>query len=205
MAEKMGEPETADAYDALEKRAANAYIKKLWTGQYFRYAVKGQDTEAVMAEQLAGQWYADLTGLGDLVPKDMRVSALHKVYDTNVRKFAKGEMGAVNGIGPMAHRCTRNDQIEEVWTGTTFGVASHMIAEGLKRRGLRHRQRRLQRGVARPRILLPHPRSLRHPRPLPRQHVHAARLHLGDGVCAGQEIIRSKVNLFDVSGRAGRA
>jgi non-lysosomal glucosylceramidase len=99
------------------RQAAATYVKKLWTGTYFRYAVKGQDTEAVMAEQLAGQWYADLTGLGDLVPKAMRVSALHKVYDTNVRKFAKGEMGAVNGIGADGTLLHSNDQIEEVWTG----------------------------------------------------------------------------------------
>ena len=135
MAAKFGEPETAKDYDALEARAAAAYVKKLWNGTYFRYAVQGQDTEAVMAEQLAGQWYASLTGLGDLVPKDMRLSALHKVYDTNVRKFARGEMGAVNGIAADGTLLHGNGQIEEVWTGTTFGLASHMIAEGLADEG----------------------------------------------------------------------
>jgi non-lysosomal glucosylceramidase len=131
----VGEPATAKEYDALEQKAANAYVKKLWTGSYFRYAVKGQDTEAVMADQLAGQWYANLTGLGDLVPKEMRVSALHKVYDTNVRQFAKGEMGAINGIGPDGTLLHTNPQIEEVWTGTTFAVASHMLSEGLTDEG----------------------------------------------------------------------
>ncbi len=131
MAGKLGEPDTAKEFDALEERAADAYVKHLWTGVYFRYAVKGEDTEAVMAEQLAGQWYAGLTGLGDLVPKQMRVSALHKVYSTNVRKFARGEMGAVNGIGADGTLLHTNDQIEEVWTGATFAIASHMIAEGL--------------------------------------------------------------------------
>jgi non-lysosomal glucosylceramidase len=135
MAEKLGESATADEYDKLEERAANAYVKKLWTGEYFRYAVKGTDTDAVMAEQLAGQWYADLTGLGDLVPKNMRKSALRKVYETNVRKFAHGEMGAINGIGPEGTLLHSNPQVEEVWTGATFAVASHMIAEGLTGEG----------------------------------------------------------------------
>jgi non-lysosomal glucosylceramidase len=135
MADKLGEPSIAKEYDALETRAASAFVKKLWTGTYFRYALQGQDTEAVMAEQLAGQWYAGLTGLGDLVPREMRVSALHKVYDTNVRKFAKGEMGAVNGIGADGTLLHSNDQVEEVWTGATFSVASHMIAEGLRDQG----------------------------------------------------------------------
>jgi non-lysosomal glucosylceramidase len=135
IAEKLGEQATADEYDKLEDRAANAYIKKLWTGEYFRYAVKGADNDAVMAEQLAGQWYADLTGLGDLVPKAMRKSALHKVYDLNVRRFAGGEMGAINGISPGGALLNSNDQVEEVWTGATFAVASEMIAEGLSSEG----------------------------------------------------------------------
>jgi non-lysosomal glucosylceramidase len=131
IAEKLGASAAAREYDALEERAAAAYVKKLWTGSYFRYAIKGQDSEAIMAEQLAGQWYASLTGLGELVPKPIRLSALRKVYDNNVRKFGNGEMGAVNGIGPNGELLHSNSQIEEVWTGTTFGVASHMIAEGL--------------------------------------------------------------------------
>jgi non-lysosomal glucosylceramidase len=135
MAEKLGETATENAYDALEEKAANAYVKKLWTGTYFRYAVKGQDTEAVMAEQLAGQWYADLTDLGDLVPKAMRKSALKRVYETNVKKFQHGEMGAINGIGPEGNLLHTNPQLEEVWTGSTFAVASHMIAEGLTSEG----------------------------------------------------------------------
>jgi non-lysosomal glucosylceramidase len=135
IAEKLGEPALAAEYDALEKRAADAYVGKLWNGTYFRYAVKGQDVDAVMAEQLAGQWYASLTGLGDLVPKPMRVSALRKVYDTNVRKFGKGEMGAVNGIAADGALLHSNPQIDEVWTGATFAIASHMIAEGMTDEG----------------------------------------------------------------------
>lgn len=135
IAEKLNDAATAKSYDALADKASAAFVKKLWTGAYFRYAVKGQDTEAVMAEQLAGQWYADLTGLGDLVPKEMRQSALHKVYDTNVMQFAKGQMGAINGIGPDGTLLYTNPQIDEVWTGATFGVASSMIAEGLVKEG----------------------------------------------------------------------
>jgi non-lysosomal glucosylceramidase len=135
IADKLGEPATAADYDALEKRAAAAYVKKLWTGDYFRYDVKGQDVEAVMAEQLAGQWYAGLTGLGDLVPKPMRLSALRKVYATNVLQFAHGQMGAINGIAPDGTPLHTNPQIDEVWTGATFAVASHMLSEGLTEEG----------------------------------------------------------------------
>jgi non-lysosomal glucosylceramidase len=84
-----------------------------------------------MAEQLAGQWYANLTGLGALVPKDMRVKALQTVYDNNVMKFGDGQMGAINGIGAHGEMLHDNEQVQEVWTGATFSIASEMISEGL--------------------------------------------------------------------------
>jgi len=135
IAEKLGEPAKAQAYTALFERAQAAYGKKLWNGTYFNYAVKGQGTSAVMAEQLAGQWYADLTGLGEIVPAAQSRSALKKVYETNVMKFNQGEAGAINGIGPDGTLLHENPQVEEVWVGTTFSVASHMIAEGMTAEG----------------------------------------------------------------------
>jgi non-lysosomal glucosylceramidase len=135
IAEKVGEPVKARAYDALFAKAQAAFQKKLWNGSYFNYAVKGEDTSAIQAEQLAGQWYADLTGLGQIVPIEQSHSALKKVYDFNVMKFAGGEMGAINGIGAEGALLHENPQVEEVWTGTTFAVASHMIAEGMTAQG----------------------------------------------------------------------
>ena len=135
MAEKMGEPAKARTYDALFARAQAAYGKKLWNGSYYNYAVKGEQTDAIQAEQLAGQWYADLTGLGDIVPAAQSKSALKRVYDFNVMKFAGGEMGAINGIGANGALLHHNPQVEEVWVGTTFSVASHMIAEGMTAEG----------------------------------------------------------------------
>lgn len=136
MAERLGDQKTVDAYDALAARASTAFVRKLWTGQYFRYSVLGQDNNAVMAEQQAGQWYASLTDLGDLVPRDMQRSALKKVYELNVKKFAHGEMGALNGVSPEGQPLRADEQQQEVWTGATFGLASHMIAEGMRDEGM---------------------------------------------------------------------
>ena len=85
-----------------------------------------------MADQLAGQWYANLTHLGDIVPANMRVSALKKIYEFNVMKFGDGDMGALNGMGADGHVQTDNEQIQEVWVGTTFGLCGEMVAEGLQ-------------------------------------------------------------------------
>jgi non-lysosomal glucosylceramidase len=132
IARKVGDPGSAGVYDGLFKRAQMAYIKKLWNGAYFDYDSRSEYRSDIMAEQLAGQWYANLTGLGDLVPKRMRLSALKRVYNYNVMLFGNGQMGAVNGIGENGEPLSQNEQVTEVWTGTTFGVASHMLTEGMR-------------------------------------------------------------------------
>jgi len=129
---KVGDSAAATEYDVLFKRAQAAYVKKLWNGTYFNYDTLSEYHDDIMAEQLAGQWYANLTNLGDLVPKKMRLSALRTVYNNNVMLFGNGQMGAVNGTGPKGEHLTQNPQVTEVWTGTTFGVASEMLAEGLR-------------------------------------------------------------------------
>lgn len=130
IARKLGDHATATSYDAQFKKGQSAYIKNLWNGTYFNYDQGSPYHDSVMAEQLAGQWYANLTGLGDLVPKEMRRSALQQVFDSNVMKFGNGEMGAANGFGVKGENV--NEQVLEVWTGTTFGVASHMLSEGMR-------------------------------------------------------------------------
>ena len=110
-----------------------------------------------MAEQLAGQWYANLTGLGDLVPAQMRKSALQRVYDYNVMKFQGGEMGALNGMGADGQALHENEQVEEVWTGDHVCDRVPHVVGGNARARLSHRARRLQRGLERSRIFLSHP------------------------------------------------
>ena len=132
IARKLGDSNSASNYDGLFKKAQTSYIKNLWNGTYFNYDQGSTYHTDIMAEQLAGQWYANLTGLGDLVPVQMRKSALQRVYDYNVMKFQNGEMGALNGMGADGQLLHENEQVEEVWTGTTFAIASHMVSEGMR-------------------------------------------------------------------------
>jgi len=122
----------ASKYRELFTRSQASYIKKLWNGTYFRYDTQSEYRDNIQADQLAGQWYASMTGLGDLVPREMQRSALKKVFDYNVMKFAKGEMGAVNGMASDGSIITTNEQVQEVWAGTTFSVAALMLGDGMK-------------------------------------------------------------------------
>lgn len=132
IAKQLGDSAAATQYHYLFTKGQASYIKKLWNGEYFRYDTDSEYRDNIQADQLAGQWYANMTGLGDIVPRDMQLRSLKKIYDFNVMKFADGSMGAVNGIAPDGSLVTTNEQVQEVWTGTTFGVAALMLGDGLK-------------------------------------------------------------------------
>lgn len=135
IARVLGDSTASGAYHDLFTRSQASYIKKLWNGEFFSYDTMSEYHDNVQADQLAGQWYANMTGLGDLVPREMRLKALKKIYDFNVMKFANGEMGAVNGTAADGSIIKTNEQVQEVWTGTTLGLAAFMLSEGMKEEG----------------------------------------------------------------------
>jgi len=127
----LGETQSADTYHAQFLKAQKTYITKLWNGEYFRYDEKSEYRDAIQADQLAGQWYANMTGLGDLYPKQMQISAAKKIFATNVMKFGNGEMGAANGMAANGSIIRDNEQAQEVWVGTSFGFAALLLSEGM--------------------------------------------------------------------------
>ncbi|MGB7434632.1 MAG: non-lysosomal glucosylceramidase [Candidatus Acidiferrum sp.] len=131
-AKALGDSSSAIQYHELFAKAQKTYVEKLWNGEYFRYDMESDDRDAIQADQLAGQWYANLTELGDLVPKEMQRSALQKIYANNVLKFGKGEMGAANGMNANGTIMRGNEQGEEVWVGTSYGLAALLLSQGFK-------------------------------------------------------------------------
>jgi non-lysosomal glucosylceramidase len=131
-ADILGDSTTAAEYHTLFTKGQKAYIAQLWNGEYFRYDASNEFKDAIQADQLAGQWYANLTGLGDIVPREMQLSATKKIFDVNVMKFGNGEMGAANGMAADGSILSSNEQAREVWAGTTLGFAGLLMSEGLK-------------------------------------------------------------------------
>jgi non-lysosomal glucosylceramidase len=139
MGHVLGDTGSAAKYHELFTRGQASYIKNLWNGEYFLYDTQSEYKDDIQAEQLAGQWYANMTGLGNLVPPEMQRKALKKVFDFNVMKFGNGEMGAVSGMAADGSiiRKTDNQQVGEVWTGATFSVAALMLSDGMKEEAYR--------------------------------------------------------------------
>lgn len=132
MARILGERNAEEEYHQLFLKAQHNYIDKLWNGKYFRYDTDSEYRDSVQADQLAGQWYANMTGLGDLVPRDMQLAAAKKIFEFNVMKFGGGEMGAANGMAADGSIIRDNEQAPEVWVGTSFGFAALLLSEGMK-------------------------------------------------------------------------
>ncbi|MDQ7030550.1 MAG: non-lysosomal glucosylceramidase [Ardenticatenia bacterium] len=124
MARLVNDRDAYETYSHWLERGREAFEAALWNGSYFRYDTQSPYREHIMADQLAGQWYADLTGLPPIVPEEQVVQALHTIFEHNVCQFAGGNMGAVNGMRPDGTVDTSSDQAEEVWSGVTYALAS---------------------------------------------------------------------------------
>ena len=113
-----------------------AFEAKLWNGGYYLYdGGGGPSSTDIMADQLAGQWYADLSGLAPIAPGDHVETALHTIYRNNVLRFGDGEMGAVNGMRSDGRIDVSNLQSQESWTGVSYALAALMLSRGLTDEG----------------------------------------------------------------------
>ncbi|MEB3357247.1 MAG: GH116 family glycosyl hydrolase [Synechococcales bacterium] len=124
-------------YQSWLQVARPLYHKTLWNGQYYRLD-SDSGSDAVMADQLCGQFYARLLGLPDIVPMDCARSALQKIYDACFLKFHDGQFGAANGVRPDGSPVNPNDTHPlEVWTGINFGLAAFLVQMDMRQEALK--------------------------------------------------------------------
>ncbi|MGA8938109.1 MAG: GH116 family glycosyl-hydrolase, partial [Acidobacteriaceae bacterium] len=75
MAHILGDTAAEQKYNQLFLKGQQTYISKLWNGKYFRYDMEPANANSIQTDQLAGQWYANMLGLGDIVPRPMQITA----------------------------------------------------------------------------------------------------------------------------------
>jgi len=132
LGERAGDEATVSWLRETSGRAEAAFEARLWTGDGYRYDAGGGPTsESIMADQLAGQWWADATGLGGIAPVAHVDTALRTTFERNVLGFGDGWMGAVNGTRPDGTVDESSEQSQEVWVGTTWALAAFMLGRGL--------------------------------------------------------------------------
>jgi non-lysosomal glucosylceramidase len=129
--------ETVDLYRQWLEQAQPLYQEKLWNGQYYRLDSES-GSDIVMADQLCGQFYAQLLGLPDIVPKECAQSAVKSVYNSCFLKFQDAKFGAANGVRPDGSpENPKATHPLEVWTGINFGLAAFLVQQGMKEEALR--------------------------------------------------------------------
>jgi non-lysosomal glucosylceramidase len=129
--------ETISLYRHWLEQSRPLYQEKLWNGQYYRLDSES-GSDIVMADQLCGQFYAQLLGLPNIVPAECAQSALKTVYEACFLKFHEGQLGAANGVRPDGS--PENPDAThplEVWTGINFGLAAFLMQLGMKDEALR--------------------------------------------------------------------
>ncbi|HET7180680.1 MAG TPA: GH116 family glycosyl hydrolase, partial [Candidatus Limnocylindrales bacterium] len=131
LARRDGDAAAAASWRTDYERSRASLEGRLWRDGYYAFCGAGATRDSIMADQLAGQWYADVAGLGDLVDPARIDAALRTVHRRNVVDFGDGLLGAVNGMHPDGTVDESSEQSQEVWVGTTYALAALMIGRGL--------------------------------------------------------------------------
>jgi non-lysosomal glucosylceramidase len=132
LASRAGDRAEAARLARLRERAADALERALWTGTQYRFdGSGGPASDTIITDQLPGTWYGLLLGLPLPHPVERVDRALTTVLDSNLRGYAGGRLGPVNGRSPDGGPANGpRDQADEVWVGVAWGVASLCLLLG---------------------------------------------------------------------------
>ncbi|VDO82617.1 unnamed protein product [Haemonchus placei] len=98
MARELGHEDAIQRFEDMLDQAKVAFVKKLWNGSYFNFDELSSDQGVIMADQLCGVWFQTMMGGEELISDTQVLSTLDTIYTHNVKMFASGNMGPVNGM-----------------------------------------------------------------------------------------------------------
>ena len=132
MAEDLGEQHLKQKWQAILEKGKESFKAKLWNNEYFSLWVDEEARdECCMTDQIDGQWYAQLLGLGNFIPEELLLGALRAVIKYNYHP----ETGLINAAYPKHTKPTlhtyRNVQAESNWSGIEFAFASALLENGM--------------------------------------------------------------------------
>lgn len=172
IASELGEAQFADECRRLIESGARLYDEHLWNGEHYlqdvvppaapaeglgggRQSVQSsgevryQYGPGCLSDQMLGQWFAHVVGLGHVLPSERVRSALQAVFRHNFRRDLSAHAScqrtyALNDEAGLL-LCTWPNggrprypfpYADEVWTGIEYQVAAHMVYEGMVEEGL---------------------------------------------------------------------
>jgi uncharacterized protein (DUF608 family) len=137
LAEDMKDDASAARWREILRKGAASFDAKLWNGEYYSLWVDGERRdECCMTDQLSGEWYTQLMGLGQSLPRERIVAALRAVVKHNFSP----EQGLMNATYPPGAQARfpayENPQQSGNWTGVEYAIASMMMDFGLVEEGV---------------------------------------------------------------------
>ena len=155
MARHLGEDEDAQTYRRVYESGRARMERELFNGEFYvqKYdpasAPKYQYGEGCLSDQMIGQWFAQIVGLGYLFEPEHVRRAMRSIFDYNWRTdfwehpnpqriyALNDEKGLLLCSWPRGGRPELPFVYsDEVWCGIEYQVASHLIYEGLVDEGL---------------------------------------------------------------------
>ena len=138
LAEEVGDQATAAEWRGWLRTGAATFDARLWNGEYYSLWVDGaRRDECCMSDQLSGEWYTQLMGLGQSLPRERVVAALRAVVAHNFTP----EQGLINASypagAPARFPTYENPQASGNWTGIEYAFASMLMDFGLVEDGVR--------------------------------------------------------------------
>jgi uncharacterized protein (DUF608 family) len=132
LAHDLGEEKLEAEWRATHAKAAEAFDRKLWNGEYYSLWVDGdRRDECCMLDQLSGEGFGNLVGIGTSLPRERILAVLRAL----VRYNSDPEGGLVNAAYPpnaKPHLSTHaNGQADANWTGIEYATAAMMIDAGM--------------------------------------------------------------------------
>lgn len=137
MAEDAGDTANASKWQTLLDKAVRSFNAKIWNGEYYSLWVDGTlRDEGCMADQLDGDLYTNLMGLGNTLPASRVREVLGVIYKYNY-DFEHGLHNAVYPPGRQPRMPTfQNVQVDGKWPGTEYAIAAQMIDNGMVDEGM---------------------------------------------------------------------
>lgn len=132
LAQVMNDTAREAQWQAILEKGKVSLEEKLWNGKYYDLWTNGEVSDGcLMTDQLDGEWYLRMMGLGGNIP-DERVSAvLQEIFRSNFDP----EDGLINATCPPDRNTSiytyLNCQAEAVWTGIGYAMASLAQSLGL--------------------------------------------------------------------------
>ncbi len=155
MAKEKGEEDLAERCKRIYSKGASLMDSELWNGEYY---IQNYDQDehpsyqygkGCHSDQLLGQWWAHILGLGHILDPEHVSKALDSIFRYNLRDDLEGHVQKprvyLKEDEPGLLICTwpkggRRDPVsnysDEVWTGIEYSTASLMIYEDMVEEGL---------------------------------------------------------------------